>query len=203
MGDRAKRRRRRFFFSYLLLAVISFAVFRSLGPVIITVRGTSLSPVLEDGDIVLARRGTRDLERGSVVLARAPLRTGSRAGELFHRLRYRFSDSPPPGPVGRPVPRVVAGLPGDLIQWDHRGVLVGSDRYEVILLHQDLPGPEETVLLGDDEFFLLALQPGRADSRIVGPLDRSRILFRIQSIILPVDRRGIVESVLPESSGVR
>lgn len=201
MSDRAKRKRRRLFFSYLLLAGLVFALVRVFGPAIIAVRSTALSPVIQEGDIVLARRGTEQLGRGSLVITRAPLRTGSRTEDVIQRLRQRFSDTAPPRPVVHPVPRIVAGLPGDEVRWDHQSVSVGALRYDLTILHEALPQREQTVLLGEDEFFLLSLQPGRADSRIVGPVDRSSILFRIQSVILPVHRRGIVEDHRPGFAG--
>lgn len=169
-----------------------------MGPSIITVRGSSLDPFLRSGDVVLVRRGTDGIHRGSIVFTEAPLRTGSLLQRVYLRLRYRDAEQRPPMPVGRPVARIVAGLPGETVVWNDRRVLIGAEQYDLTLLHEDLPHPDVTVTLGPDEFFLVAHQPGRADSRIIGPVERRGIRFRVQTILLPAERRGAVGNVLPE-----
>lgn len=193
MSDRARRRRRRVFLSYLVFTVAVFLGFRHLGPAVITIRSDALAPVLQNGDTVLARRNTKTLERGSTVLVRAPLQTGSRFGDLVRGLRARRAGDEFASSVGRPVVRIVVGLPGEQVQWDHRIISAGTASFDLVFLHPDLPSPESVLQLGPDEYFLLSVQPGRADSRVVGPIAASEILFRVQSIIFPAYRRGVIE----------
>ncbi len=150
-----------------------------------------MEPLLQTGDIVLARRVRNGIPRGAVVVTNAPLRTGF---ALIPRLRALINrEDAVPVPVGRPVPRIVLGLPGETVAWDHSGVTVGGRRYETLMLHEDLPLDEEVLELGEEEFFLLSLQPGRADSRIIGPVSRNALRFRVQSIVWPGDRRGVLD----------
>lgn len=121
--------------------------------------------------------------------------TGSLLRERILRVRSfrnRRQEEPLPSPVGRPVPRIAVGLPGETVTWDHQRITIDSANFDILLLHDRLHQPETTITLGDEEFFVVSLQPGRADSRIVGPVDRSTIRFHVQSIIWPIDRRGVL-----------
>lgn len=172
-----------------------FLLFRAFGPALITIRGSTLDPILRSNDVILARRNTQNLSRGSLVIAGAPLQTGSWIQRQFDRFLPRTSGTRTDAPIGEPVLRIVVGLPGETVSWDHRGVSIGTVRYGNVILDEHLPHPERSVQLDDDEFFLIALRPGRADSRIIGPVDRSSILFRVQSIVWPAERRGVLPLV--------
>nr|WP_083914281.1 S26 family signal peptidase [Alkalispirochaeta alkalica] len=193
MSDRSKRKgRRAIVVVYLLFALAVYLGFRSYGPALISVQGTSLAPFLLEGDLVLAHRGTAVLERGALVFARAPFRTTPTLGERITRFRRGGQESWPV-PVGSPVLRFVAAVPGDRVIWDHQAVTVGGQRYPIPYLHPDLPHRQEEVLLGEGEFFLLALEPGRADSRVTGAVSEQDLLFRIQSVVWPRERRKVLD----------
>ncbi|SIQ01076.1 Signal peptidase, peptidase S26 [Alkalispirochaeta americana] len=193
MSDRSKRKGLRgILVLHLLFVVAVYVGFRSYGPALISVQGTSLAPLLVEGDLVLAHRDTKVLQRGTLVFARAPFRTTPTLRERIARFRSDGPREPYPHPVGGPVLRFVAALPGDRVIWDHQGVSVGSARYTIPYLHRDLPHRQEEILVQEGEVFLLALEPGRADSRVVGVVSEEDLLFRVQSIVWPRERRKVL-----------
>ena len=133
-----------------------------------------------------------------------PIRTGNRLEDLWRQIRSRRGGEPFRPSMGEPVLRVVLGLPGDQVHWGGAADVVKSSRdgqtyrYTLPVLHHLLDQDEETILLEDGWFFLVALQPGRADSRATGAVPAAAIHFRVQSIIWPRERRGLLDPFPPD-----
>lgn len=206
MAARERRARRHVarLFRYLLFGTAVFALFRVAGPALVVVQGDALAPILQENDVLLVRRvGSREVNIDDVVVSRGtdhrmPLLPAVR--QWVRDMRAEGVLSAPPG-LTRDVIRLVVALPGDTVWWDHQRVTVtpppSASReersYHFDALHSDLPQQGQTAVLQDREYFLVALAPGRADSRVVGAVHRDRLRFRVQSIILPGTRRGPVE----------
>lgn len=192
MSDRNRRKFRRLLVRYTLLAILTFLVFRQFGPALVSVRGGSLAPVIAAGDVLLVRRNTSELHHGTTVLVDAPIRTGTTIEDLLQRVSGTVTTPAAVRAVRGPVLRVVAGLPGETIRWNNEGLFRDGEFVPLEPLHPELTAPEQTLRLEDGEFFLITLQPGRGDSRVVGPIHRDSIRFRVQSIIWPRERRRVL-----------
>ena len=203
MTDRFRRqqsrRRRRL---VLLIAVIAFFVWRLIGPGIAIVRTTSLEPMLQSGDVVRMARSGSPVERGDTVLWRPP--GGPRRFDFLQIVRGRLANSRTDGGVTtrqlRFVPRIVVATAGDQVSWNDRNVTVRRDgdvrRYTLPPLQARLVSPVRQLRLQAGELFLVALQPGRIDSRIIGPVSSDTILFFITRIMWPANRRTDVNGTI-------
>ncbi|MDA3950184.1 MAG: S26 family signal peptidase [Spirochaeta sp.] len=203
MTDRFRRqqnrRRRRLVF---LVGVVVFFVVRLVGPGTAIVRTTSLEPMLQSGDVVRVTRPGSQLDRGDTVSWRPP--GGTRRFGPFQMIRSPLSNAPEDknAITGQPrsVPRIVAATADDQVSWDDRNVTVRSDgevrRYALPPLHARLVSPVRQVRLQPGEIFVVALQPGRIDSRVIGPVDADTVLFRITRIMWPANRRAAVNGTV-------
>lgn len=188
--------------------LLVFLLYRTYGPALVTITGDSFSPIVREGDVVLARRDTRKMDRGAIVLVEAPVELRAPLREIPGRLLESLFRRPPlhrgPGDdrtavVGRPVIRLILGLPGETVSLEGAEIRVGESGFTTAVLHDELPLRQQAWNLGPDEFFLIALHPGRVDSRVIGPVSRSKILFRVQSIVWPRERRRVLEGISLDS----
>jgi len=200
---RQKNRRRRRLIALLALAV--FSVWRFSGPGIAVIRTASLEPMLRSGDVVFMARTRSRVAAGDTVSWRPP-GGGRRFG--LSAIIDRFSDGTrddDPAGVGGPVqehpvsvPRIVIASAGDQVSWNDRNVTVHSGeqtrRYTFSPLHSRLTSAVRQVRLRPDELFVVSLEPGRIDSRIVGPVDVNTVRFRITRIMWPANRRNRVNA---------
>ena len=182
---RARRRTR----GAILVAALAVAVLGTARWVLVPYRidGPSMSPALEDGDVVLVNRLAYlfgQPARGEVVIRKPP--APSPAAE------------PAPGPKPDAVKRV-AGLPGETVEIRDGALCAsgvpaklrpGPDEPEVV---RKGPYGRSPVALGSDEYFLLGdASRISSDSRRWGPARREEIQGRVVLVLLPWQRFGRV-----------
>lgn len=197
MTDRFRKRksRRRWLTRGIFLVTVA-VVWRLIGPGIAVVRNSSVSPALQPGDIVLLERPRRGIAPGDVVISRLPISS--------HPLMDLLPGEKGALEASSRAPRIVVASGADFVAWTDRRVTVRTSRgdgsaYVFSPLHSRLTRPTRQRSLTQSELFLVALEPGRIDSRVIGPVDRSYVSFRVSRIIWPADRRAIVDgrSYLP------
>jgi type IV secretory pathway protease TraF len=158
------------------------------------VRDQALSPSLEPGDVVLARRRRAEMaERGGIVALRTEADSGSLISRLAESVRARRDDED--NAVRRRALRfrMVAARPGDTVAWSDRTVTVrgGDDlrRWNLAPLHPLLTSPVRQARMASGELFLVTMAPGYADSRVLGPVSTSAVVYRVTRILWPANRR--------------
>jgi len=215
MTDRFRRHKtRKRWIIRITLLVIAYLVMRTVGPGVALVRTDSLVPLVRPGDVVLTRRGADELDPGDVVTVSVPPGNSRGLRYLFESIRERLEtrgDQPSDETAMRQprrVPRVVIGLPGEQVTWDDTQVTVrgaaGVRRYTFEPIHPDISAPTRQLRLSPDEVFLVALTPGRIDSRVIGPIGSGEISSVFRRIVWPRERRAVVSgSVHPEQDGIR
>ncbi|MFW5642599.1 MAG: S26 family signal peptidase [Alkalispirochaeta sp.] len=94
------------------------------------------------------------------------------------------------------VPRLVAAIPGEQVTWSDSVITVRGDtgirRYSLDPVHGSLSAPIRQVRLASDEVFLVALAPGRIDSRVLGPIRIGEISSVVRRIAWPRERRAVL-----------
>lgn len=164
-----------------------------------------MSPLFETGDIVVLRPARRGAERGSIVTVSNPFPEGrASVGEAIERIRGGAEpNGTAPMHRGRDVLRVVAALPGDRVTWDHAHLVVrtsegGLYRLRGGSIHDAVEYEQRHTTVPSGHVFLIALDSGRIDSRIAGPVPEHAIRRRVTRIVWPRDRR---RSVAPLEDG--
>lgn len=201
------RSRRRRVFRVVFLFSVTFAAFRFFGPALVIIAGEAITPVTEPGDVVLARPFRRTPpERGDFVLVDTPFQGEHQFVALLRFLGERIPYVPVPtvaqtAGVSALVPRVVVAVPGDTVVWTGTEVIVTPSNtigpgWELPRepLHDALVQPEQQRTLSGDEYFLIALQPGYVDGTVSQPVQRRSIRYRIESVVLPPERRTVISS---------
>lgn len=196
-ADRNRARRRRGLWRLLLLFLTTVLLTHLFGPTVMVVRDQALSPSLEPGDVVLARRRRAALaERGGIVALRTEAESGSFIMSIVDSVRARRDDSDnADNPVRRRALRfrMVAARPGDTVAWSDRTVTVrgGDDlrRWNLAPLHPLLTSPVRQARMASGELFLVTMAPGYADSRVLGPVSTSAVVYRVTRILWPANRR--------------
>ncbi len=199
------RSRRRRIVRVVLLFVVTVAAFRVFGPALVVISGTAITPVIEPGDVILARPFRRSPpQRGDFVLIDTPFQRENRLTTLLRLLGEGIPDLPLPSledssGVSALVPRLVVGVPGDTVVWTETGVSVApADRAESpwnltrAPLHSALVQTEQRMTLSADQYFLIALQAGYVDTTVYEPVPQQSIRYRIESIVLPPERRNVI-----------
>lgn len=194
-------------FQVVILFSVTFAAFRFFGPALVMIAGKAITPVAEPGDIILARPFRRTPpQRGDFVLVDSPFQGENQFVALLRFFGERIPYVPIPAAaqssgVSALVPRIVVAVPGDTVVWTGTDVIVispdtVSDTWELPRepLHAALVQPEQRVTLSDDEYFIVALQPGFVDVTVSQPVRRRSIRYRIESIVLPPERRSVISS---------
>ncbi|MFW6228538.1 MAG: S26 family signal peptidase [Alkalispirochaeta sp.] len=94
------------------------------------------------------------------------------------------------------VPRLVAAISGEQVTWNDSVITVRGDtgirRYSLDPIHGSLSAPIRQARLASDEVFLLALAPGRIDSRVLGPIGIEEISSVVRRIAWPRERRAVL-----------
>lgn len=196
----------------LLLTVAVLILGRLLGPGVAVVRDATLSPILENGDIVWVRPVRGNVDRGTVVLV-VPHFSRS-TGLLPNPFTFNGNSSteneieddqpanpeetsPAPARSDAVVPRIVAGLSGDDMTWtDSLVSSIASDgtRFQLSLevLHPLLRPVERTATVPENSVFTVSLTAGMIDSRLIGPRPNQKVRYQVRRIIWPRERRGVL-----------
>lgn len=161
-----------------ILAVAALAVFfvAEFGDTEAMV-GRSMDPTLASGDVVLLNRISQDL---------VPL-------ERFDVILFELPDG-----TGRTSIKRVVGLPGESVQIAGGELLIDGEAVESEHTAQPFTiggVAEETVTLGEDEFFVLGDNAGSSeDSRFagVGNVRKEDIAGRVWFCISPAEHVGFV-----------
>ena len=142
------------FVVFLLLGIVR-GVFVSL------MRGVSMAPTYNDGDVLLINKFSNQFSRGDVVVFRRPA-TERNYGHMIKR---------------------IVGLPSEKIEIRDGNVFVnGAELREDY--HQGETSPNLTVALADDQYFILGdNRPSSADSRSFGPITRSNITAKVSKVL--------------------
>jgi signal peptidase I len=121
--------------------------------------GSSMEPVLMEGDIMLVRLSPENWNQGDVVLFQ---------------------------PEGSEWPHVkrIAAMPGDQVEADQTGLYVNNQR--IIPSPQRPLGP---IQIPDRHVFVLGDHPeNSSDSRDFGPVPLERLEARVEAVIYPMSR---------------
>jgi signal peptidase I len=174
----------------ILIAALAFTMLATVRWVLVPYRveGPSMSPSLEDGDVVLVNRLAYLFERpgrGEVVIRKPPESSAANGGT---------EGEPKPDAVKR-----IAGLPGETVEIRDGALCAcgvpaklrpGLDEPEVV---RKGPFGRSPVALGSDEYFLLGdASRISKDSRRWGPARREEIEGRVVLVLLPLERFGLV-----------
>ncbi|MCG8480251.1 MAG: S26 family signal peptidase, partial [Spirochaetales bacterium] len=175
MARRPSRRRLRRIARFFLVVLVSFVAWRLLGATTATIREGAVSPLFENGDVVVLRPARRSVERGSIVAVRNPF-PGDVAplADGIERIRGGAQRRDAVPLHDRDVLRVVAALPGDRVTWDHAYIVVrtsegGLYRLSGGAVHDAVEYEQRHTTVPEGHIFLIALDSGRIDSRIAGP----------------------------------
>ncbi len=193
MTDRfRKAQRRRRLVRRTILFILAVFVWRFFGPGNALIDTSSLSPLLEKGDVVFVRPVRSLPSRYTVLFVSPLLQEKSIFQELDHVIdTIRNPNGSEPLQPFR-VPRIVIAREGDQVTWNDRTVTVRSgervETHRLAPLHQDLTFPVRQTRLLDGELFLVSVQPGRIDSRFTGPVPMRGRTFRVARIIWPMGR---------------
>ena len=159
--------------SYVLIIVIALLIkFFIFSP--IKVNGTSMSPTLEDGDIMILNEiGYRihGLERYDIAVAKID-------GELL-------------------IKRVI-GLPGDKIEYRDNKLYVNGEFFYEEFKHGDTSDFSISELGSDvvpeNSYFLVGDNRGNSkDSRTVGFIPKDKIIGKTRVIVFPFNRTSTVQ----------
>jgi len=176
----------------IVIAALVVSVLATLRWVLVPYRiaGPSMSPALEDGDVVLVNRLAYFFgrpARGEVVIRRPPL-------ECSARQTGGAADGLKPDAVKR-----IAGLPGETVEIRDGALCAcgvparlrpGLEEPRVV---RKGPFGRSPVALGSDEYFLLGdASRISSDSRRWGPARREEIEGRVLLILFPWERFGLV-----------
>ena len=141
------------------------------------VQGDSMSPILEDGDVLMCNKVTYNFnppERFDIVVV--------------------------PAKDGTYIVKRVIGLPGERIKIDNFGKVEINDKIleddKGIGYILDKGNAKDTITLGMDEFFVMGDNRNSSiDSRFdeVGPIRRSEFVGKVVFRIMPFDRTGKIE----------
>ncbi len=200
MARRPSRRRVRRVLRFFLVAFASFAAWGLLGVTVATVGEGAVPPLFETGDLVTLRSARRSVYRGSIVMARNPFPDETAPFADVTRRIWGGTQGDETAPLyhDRDVLRVVAALPGDRVTWDHARIVVrtsegGLYRLEGGIIHTVVEYEQRQTTVPEGYVFLVALDSGRIDSRITGPVPMRSIRRRVERIVWPRDRRRPVE----------
>ncbi len=196
MTDRYRRsQNRRRIARRIWFFVAALLLWRVFGPAVFFIGTSSLSPVLDEGDVVFARPSRDTPHRGAIVLVPPPLGGPSlfdRVKGLIHRMT---ADPPVEKTMPNRVARLVIATEGDQVSWNDRVVAVSSGggdesvlRYRFQPIDRDVKLPLRQTIVPDGHIFLVTLGAGHIDSRYTGPVPYPRKLFVAQRILLPIDR---------------
>ena len=163
-----------------------------------------MPPLFENGDVVVLRPARRSVERGSIVAVRNPFPEDvAPLADGIERIRGGAERRDTVPLHDRDVLRVVAALPGDRVTWDHAYIVVrtgagGLYRLSGGAVHGAVEYEQRHTTVPEGRIFLIALDSGRIDSRIAGPVPLHSIRRRVTRIVWPRDRRG---SIAPLEDG--
>lgn len=135
----------------LLILFVAVSLFRTYAFDIATVYGSSMEPSFFQGDILLVRSSSSDIERHDVVVAKA---------------------------LGKKVIKRVVAMPGEMVQIVNGKVLVNGKELcgQYAFYTEETGVAGEPFLLGKDEYFLLGDNRGAsADSRVFGSVGEDDI----------------------------
>jgi len=177
----------------LLAAVVIACLFRMYIAEPIRVDGTSMTNTLKDGEIVLVSklpylRG--DLKRNDIVICRYPGRVNENGASQINLGAALSLDT-----YTLFVKRLVA-LPGDTVMISGGHLYVNGEYVEDPEFMGSVPMDYPLRELGEDEYFVMGdnrrtSHDSRADD--VGPLSRSQIMGRVESVLLPWAQRRSVK----------
>lgn len=191
----SSRDRKRRVFPVLLLLIFVITLARLAGPAVVSIRGDALQPILSDGDLVFVRRARDIPRRESVVLSANPRTPAGAATRVLKSIADRFdrreTTDYDPSPT---VPRIVAGIPGDLVIFDINTVIIRGERgylhrYSIDPLYEGIRSERQEIRLEENQVFLLSTDAGHADSRIIGAVSADHVRFSVFAILWPADRR--------------
>jgi signal peptidase I len=158
----------------------------------------SMEPKLEEGDRVIVSKLAYRLEspgRGDVVVFHPPLPAPEDHAALPFRVLHEIL-----GAIGIREPgddtfiKRVIGLPGEVVEGRDGKVFVdGRQLAEPWLQPTVVTSPFSPVRLGDDELFLMGdNRPDSSDSRVFGPVQRSRVVGEATTRAWPPPRAGFL-----------
>lgn len=194
---RQQRRRRRVFRLVLVLAVI--LTWRFFGPGIAVIRTEALQPLFQFGDIVWTSPRRVAVERGDTVSVGLPFGSPYSLRRLGRLIPWIGDDKPTTVEQPRFAPRIVVAVAGDRVTWNDRLIVVRTQRdtvsrYAFPPVHPRLTQPTRQRRVPPDSVFVVALQPGRIDSRVLGPISTQEVGRRFTRILLPANRRRLVDA---------
>lgn len=144
------------------------------------VEGQSMEPNFHDKEFLIVDRMSykiREPKRGEVVVFRVPSESNN--------LNY--------------IKRII-GLPGETVEIKNGGVYVNNRLVEEPYLDQRFTTTEDTAnneltrTLGSDEYFVMGdNRSNSSDSRIIGPVEKSRFIGRAYMVMLPVKYFSLVK----------
>lgn len=119
---------------------------------------------------------------------------------IIDELSYRFAPPargdvvifrPPRAPQDFYIKRII-GLPGETVTIEDGQVLVGGGALGEPYVARPGNGPDSSVTLGSDEYFVMGdNRPESSDSRVWGPLPRKNIVGRALVRLLPLDTASL------------
>jgi len=153
----------------LLVAVLSYLLFFNLA----LVRGSSMSPGIEDGDRILVEPwsySVGEVERGDVVVMRYPL-----------------------DPTVDYIKRII-GLPGEHVVLADGHVWVDGELLDEPYVANVDPSAYHSSRVADEHYFVLGdNRPRSSDSREFGLVDSSLIRGRVDLRVWPPSRAGWID----------
>lgn len=184
-SNRGRKRRSRIRRSLTVVGLGALLTFAA-GLRVFRFDSSAIAPVVMDGDYVLAWRRIGRPKLDSVVLARNPLEAGG--ATLRRRAEPRL------------VPRLVVASGGDSVQWTATAVRIahqnGSERaLRLVPLAVGLEQPAQSRNLAPRQAFLIALAPGRIDSRVLGPVADRTVRRRVIAVVWPPERLQVLATV--------
>ena len=161
----------------ILLGVAATLLIRRYLFFLVWVRGRSMRPTLQGGELLLGLRYRgRDIRRGDIVICRLPKReTGGRKTAGAKKLLIK---------------RVI-GLPGEELRIESGQVYIDGSALAEDYIRPTQFGNMDVRRLGPDEYFVMGdNRLASRDSRSFGPVQRSNILGRCTRTLFPLKKRG-------------